>query len=172
VAQRAVDAVLSEARAEIAAGRFPDVIALRAELAGNADALARLDRVLAVHRARSRVARQVSDTTASDTRRALRTRPSVSADMEVRRAGEFVLEWDAVPAVPTWEIKISERADARTDYEPVRELETGETRVEVELGDRPTRVSILGRSRNGRLVRRAVVSGLSRESWNDRWNRR
>jgi hypothetical protein len=172
VAQRAVDAVLAEARAEIAAGRFPDVIALRAELAGDIEALARLDGVLAVHRARARVAKKVSDTKVSDTRRPLRTKPSVSADMDVRRAGEYVLEWDAQPGVATWELKVSERADARADYETVRELETGEGRVELELGDRPTRVSIVGRSPNGRLVRRAVVSGLSRESWNDRWNRR
>jgi hypothetical protein len=33
-------------------------------------------------------------------------------------------------------------------------------------------VHVLGRDRGGRLVRRAIVSGLTRESWADRWERR
>jgi hypothetical protein len=162
--------VLAEARTEIAAGRFPDVIALRAQLAGDTDALARLDGVLAVHRARARIATKVSDSTVSGSR--LRTRPSVSADMDVRKAGEFRLEWDAVPAVAAWEVRISERADARSDYELVQELETGDARVELSLGERPTRVNILGRTHSGRLIRRATISGLTRDTWSGRWNRR
>jgi hypothetical protein len=165
--------VLAEARAEIAAGRFPDVIALRARLAGDPEALARLDGVLAVHRARARVATKLSDTfKVSDTSSALRTRPSISADLDVRRAGEFVLEWGAAPAVAAWEIRLGERADVRADYETVATFETSATRVELPLGDRTMRVHIVGRSRTGKVVRRAIVSGLTRENWSDRWQKR
>ena len=62
----------------------------------------------------------------------------------------------------------------RADY-VVREslqLEPGVTRVELPLADQPLRVHVLGRSRDGRLVRRAVVSGLTRDGWSDRWQRR
>jgi hypothetical protein len=163
--------VLAEARAEIAAGRYPDVAALRARLAGDEDALSRLDGVLAVHRARTRMARQVSDTKVSDTV-SLRTRPMLQADMDVRRLGDATLVWDAVPGVVSWEVRISERADARSDYVLQDTLEIEATSVDLSLGDRALRVNILGRSRNGRLVRRALVSGLSRDNWADRWQRR
>lgn len=172
VAQRAIDEVLAEARAEIAAGRFPDVIALRARLAGDPEALARLDSVLAVHRARARVAKKAPATVPGTGTRLLRTRPTVTSDMDVRRAGEFVLEWDALPAVPAWEVRVSERSDVRSDYELVEQLETAEPRVRLALGERPVRVNIVGRSRTGKIVRRAMVSGLSRESWDDRWQKR
>jgi hypothetical protein len=33
-------------------------------------------------------------------------------------------------------------------------------------------VHLLGRSRDGRLLRRALISALTQESWNDRWERR
>ena len=50
----------------------------------------------------------------------------------------------------------------------------GRTRssVDLPLDDRPLRVHVVGRTQGGRLLRRAVVSGLTREGWNDRWNRR
>jgi hypothetical protein len=163
--------VLASARAEIAAGRYPDVVALRAELAGDQDALARLDAVLAVHRARARVARNVSHAKVSETR-VLRTRPSVTGDMDIRRAGEYTLEWDAVPAVARWEVRISERTDVRRDYTIRETYEVEKPSIDLPLDDQPLRVHVLGRTRDGRLVRRAIVSGLSREGWNDRWNRR
>jgi hypothetical protein len=163
--------VLAEARSEIAAGRYPDVAALRSRLAGDEEALNRLDGVLAVHRARTRIARPVSDTKVSDTV-SLRTRPTMQADMDVRRSGDSTLEWDAVPSVARWEVRISERADVRSDYSLQDTLELEATSVDLTLGDRPLRVNILGRSRNGRLVRRALISGLSRDNWADRWQRR
>jgi hypothetical protein len=161
VAQRAVDDVLAEARAEIAAGRFPDVIELRARLAGDADALARLDSVMAVHRARARLAQQVSDTKVSDTRSPLRTRVFVSGDLTIRRGDGHVIEWNADPAVQAWELRIGDER---------RELQ--ETRSDLPLTSRPVRVNVVGRSRTGKVVRRAVLSGLTRENWNDRWQRR
>jgi hypothetical protein len=69
-------------------------------------------------------------------------------------------------------VRISERADARRDYVLRESVETTGSSIDLELADRPLRVHVLGRSRDRRLVRRAVVSGLTRDGWNDRWNRR
>jgi hypothetical protein len=180
MAERAVDDVLAEARAAVAAGREPDADALRARLGDDTGALARLERVLAVGRARGRVAGPASNTVLQAspglpvTSRLLRTRPTITANMDVRRVGESTLEWDAVAAVIGWEVRTSERPDARSDY-AVRETKTlaaGETRIELSLGEQSLRVHILGRTRDGRLLRRAVISGLTRSGWRDRWQRR
>jgi hypothetical protein len=179
VAKRAVDAVLAEAREAVAAGREPDAPALRARLGGDAGALARLERILAVGRARGRVAGAASNnlaqaSSALPAARLLRTRPTITANMDVRRVGDSGLEWDAVSAVTGWDVRISERPDVRSDY-AVRETRTlagTETRIELPLGKLPLRVHILGRTRDGRLLRRAVISGLTRDGWRDRWQRR
>ena len=63
MAQRAVDTIIAEARAEIAAGRVPDSAALRARIraeGGGDDALAQLERVFAIQRARARLSREVA----------------------------------------------------------------------------------------------------------------
>jgi len=76
--------------------------------------------------------------------------------------------------VTEWEVRISERATGARDY-AVRETATlpaTATTIELPLGDAPLRVHLLGRGRGGRLVRRAIVSGLTRESWEERWERR
>jgi hypothetical protein len=176
MAERAVDAVLAEARAAVAAGRDPDERALRARLGGDRDALARLERVLAVGRARGRVARPVPGTVVRPPGPALllRTRPTINANMDVRREADSTLVWDAVRAVTGWEVRISERPDARSDYAILQthELAAGETRIELALGALPLRVHILGRTRDGRLLRRAVISGLTRDGWRERWQRR
>jgi len=97
--------------------------------------------------------------------------------MDVRKAREgdsVVLQWDRAAAVTGWEVRFSERPDPRSDYE-LREtlsLPPDATRVVVPLADRPLRVHVLGRRRDGQLVRRAIVSGLTLDTWNDRWQRR
>jgi hypothetical protein len=97
--------------------------------------------------------------------------------MEVRRKTEgdrFLLTWDTTRAIAGWEVRFSERPDARGEYE-VREtltLPPETTTVALPLGDKPLRVHVLGRSRDGRLLRRAVISALTRGGWNDRWERR
>lgn len=168
--------MLAEARAAVAAGREPDEPALRARLGDDRDALARLERVLAVGRARGRVARPAPAvaTPPPEPTRLLRTRPTVNANMDVRRDGGSGLVWDAVPAVVGWEVRISERPDVRADYvvRATHELAAAETRIELPLGTLPLRVHILGRTRDGRLLRRAVISGLTRDGWADRWQRR
>jgi hypothetical protein len=184
------DAIVAEARAQVAAGRAPDLEALAARLrgvatddAGRRRALAQLERVAAVHRARTLVERPAGPPAPKPAsaplpgrslRAALRTKPTIVGNLEVRREDGFALAWDAVPAVAAWEVRFSERADARSDYRELEALDlpAQTTRVEVPLGDRLFRVNVIGRSRDGRPVRRALVSALTRETWADRWQRR
>jgi hypothetical protein len=75
--------------------------------------------------------------------------------------------------VAEWEVRFSERPDARSDYveRSAFVLPAAETSVDVPLGDNAVRVNILGRGR-GRLQRRALISGLTRDGWSSRWQRR
>jgi hypothetical protein len=179
-------AIIDEARAAIADGRQPDARALEARIRSAAKRqqsdpsrpLKQLERVLSIHRARDALARQPAPPPASPSRRpAIRTRPTITGNMEVRRKKEgesFGLAWDAASGVAEWEVRISERPDARRDY-AVRDtlkLAANETSLELPLGDRSVRVHVLGRSRGGKLVRRAVISALTRDSWDERWQRR
>jgi hypothetical protein len=71
-------------------------------------------------------------------------------------------------------VRIAERPDIRRDYvaRDERELAADVTELELPLGETPTRVHVVGRGRGGRLVRRAILTGVTRETWNDRWQRR
>ncbi len=188
MAANAYAAIIAEARAAVAGRREPDQRALEARIraaggdaAAEKRALQQLERVVSVHRARTLVGREPVAPTppppAPSLRTALRTRPTISANMDVRqqRDGDrFVLAWDTAPAIAGWEVRFSERPDARADYE-VREtltLAPEATTVELPLGDNPLRVHLLGRSRDGRLLRRAVISALTRAAWGERWERR
>jgi len=197
---RELAAILAAARADVAAGRDPDATALQARIraagsrAGRGGAKAQeralqeLERVLTVHRARARLAVPPTPPAAATApgpasagrpraRTAFRAQPTISGNMEVRRARRndaVVLTWDAAAAVTGWDVRFSERADARSEY-VVRETLTlpgSATSVELTLGELPLRVHILGRAGNGRLVRRAIVSALTQDNWNDRWQRR
>jgi hypothetical protein len=171
------EVIIDEARALVAAGESPDWKALRDRIRAlggdQRDALKRLERVGAVHRAR---ASTPAAPVTSDAPRAalLKSRATMTGNMDVRRDGGATLVWPREPKVVTWEVRISERSDPRGDYE-VREsgeLPGEATSMELPLGDSPLRVHLLGRDRGGRLVRRAIVSGLTRETWAERWQRR
>lgn len=201
---RAVTAIVNEARAHVAAGREPNAAALEARVRAAAQrerpgqddeqaaaidraeraGLKQLERVVAVQRARAALTREPPQRPAAAAptlprrRGALRTRPTITGNMDVRKreeAGAVTISWDAVPAVASWEVRFSEQpARSRGDY-VVRETVTlpdGTTAVELPLGERPLRVNLLGRGRDGRLVRRAMISALTRESWSERWERR
>jgi hypothetical protein len=180
--------ILAEARAAVAAGTAVDEESLRARIravgggaAAERRALEQLARIAAVRRARARLAEPPSSTAPQRAPRPrpalLRARPTISANMEVRREGgadAAVLAWEPAPGVESWEVRVSERPSSRGDY-VVRETRTlpgTATSTEVPLGERPLRLHLLGRGRDGRLVRRAVVSALTRESWGERWQRR
>jgi hypothetical protein len=174
------ETIIDEARALVAAGGSPDWKALRDRIRAlggdQREALRRLERVGAVHRARTSVTPARPEPPPAPSRRPalLRTRPTITGNMDVRRTDGDVLEWPREPKVTAWEVRISERPDPRGDYE-VREsgeLPGETTSIAVPLGDAPLRVHLLGRDRGGRLVRRAIVSGLTRETWGERWQRR
>lgn len=183
--------ILDQARASIAAGRTPDWAVLEARLQAvalkprasadpdrEARALKQLQLLASVQRARARLT-PAADERVAPTRRpaALRERPTISGNMEVRRDADgeaFVLRWDATPEVLEWVARVSERSDPRGGY-AVREelrLPADATSVEVPLGSNALRVHLLGRGRGGKLVRRAVMSPLTPESWGERWQRR
>ncbi len=200
---RALAAIVAEARAHVAGGRDPNGDALEARVraaaaralegAGDERAqeirtaerrtLQQVRRIASVHRARTLVTREPQRPEPAPAPRlprpgtrpgALRTRPTINANMDVRRDGDSALVWDRAHGVVSWEVRFSERPDPRRDY-AVREtltLPPETTRVEVPLGALPVRVHLLGRGRDGRLVRRAIVSGLTRAGWHDRWERR
>ena len=179
-------AILAEVRAEVAAGRAPDARRfterIRAVGGGKRDekrALEQLARVVAVYRARSVVAREPPARPAEPPRPALRrpvlrTRPTITGNLDVRRDGDSSLRWNPLKAVAKWEVRIAERPDPRGDYvvRETRELAADTTAVELPLGEHPLRVHVLGHNRGGRLLGRAIVSGLTREGWRDKWERR
>lgn len=178
-----IDAVLREARAAVAGGSDPDWKVLRDRIrtaapdeAARKQGLAQLERIGAVHRARRARPEPPAPRTVPRTP-VLRTRPSLAGDLDVRRerAGDvFELAWPAQPGVERWEVRIAERSGTKSDYVPLEshELPGSATRFVLPVGDVPVRVHLLGRSRGGRLVRRAIASGLTRSSWDERWQRR
>ncbi len=181
-------AILEEARARVAAREELDAASLDDRLravGGGAPqeraALQQLERVLAIQRARTRLAQQPARPVAGAApvrrRSALRTRPTISGNMDVRRQrrGQTpILSWEPSSGVTSWDVRFSERPDSRSDYAVRDELNLPgtATNIEVTLGERTMRIHLLGRGRDGRLVRRAIISGLTEESWNDRWERR
>src|SRR4051812_8564694 len=190
IQQEALAAIIDEARTDIAAGREPDEKALAARIrkaGGGKQALQQLERVLTIQRARARLAAPPTPPPPPPSpapirpraRAAFRAQPTISGNMDVRRAraGEssITLTWDAPPpSVTAWDVRFSERPDARSDYvvREERTLPRTETSLELDLGELPLRVHILGRANDGRLVRRAIVSALTRDNWDDRWQRR
>jgi hypothetical protein len=181
-----IDTIIAAARADVAAGREPDEASLEtrirkapADEAARRRALDQLHRIVAVHRARSRVAAPAAappPPAPAPRRAAYRAKATIGANFELRREGEgetAALAWDRAP-VAGWEVRISERRDARSDY-VVREttsLPGDATRLDLPLGELPLRVHLLGRGRDGRLVRRAMISGVTRDNWRDRWQKR
>lgn len=173
--------ILDEARAQIARGGEPDADALEARIRAAGDdaepALAQLRRILAVHRARRAVAAGTPTPPAPRPRQRAeyRATPTIAANMAVRArsTGDTVtLEWDALPAVAEWQARVSERPDARSPYVEREHLVLDSPRLELRLTDGPRRVHLLGRNAAGRLVQRAVISGLTRSNWSQRWVKR
>jgi hypothetical protein len=178
--------IIGEARKRVASGGKLDAKGFEARIrAAGGDterALQQLARIVSVQRARALIAGPPTHEpkpAAEPLRRplALRTKPTITGNMDIRRerrGGAFALAWTAEPKVVAWDVRLSERPDVRGDY-VVREERTlpgTDTSLELELGDTPFRVHLLGRGRDGRLVRRAIISALTRGGWDERWQRR
>jgi hypothetical protein len=182
------EAIVAEARALIAAGREPDWRALKARISASGgrkgraqeQALQQLERLRAVRRARSLVDREPAPPPAPAVRPrrpAFRTRPTITGNMDVRRSGDAetaTLDWDRAPGVTSWDVRVSRRSSARDAYaaEEERSLPAAETTVALPLQELPIRVHLLGRGSAGQLLQRALISGLTRDNWNERWQRR
>jgi len=174
------DAIIDEARALVAAGASPDWKQLRDRIRAlggdQREALRRLERVGAVQRARTSVEKRGApvEAPAAPAPTLLKSRPTITGNMDVRRGNGDALVWTREPKVTAWELRISERPDPRSAYElrESGELPGDATGVDLPLGEVPLRVHLLGRDRGGRLVRRAIVSGLTRATWGERWQRR
>ncbi len=178
--------IIDEARKRVASGKTLDAAAFEARLraaGGETErALGQLARIVSVQRARTLIAgpparAPVPPPAPLHRPLALRTKPTITGNMEVRRerrGDSFVLAWTAESKVVAWDVRLSERPDARGEYvvREERSLPGPETSFELELGDVPSRVHLLGRGRDGRLVRRAIISALTREGWGERWQRR
>jgi len=175
----AYEQIIADARRIVARGSTVDAAAFERRIravggAGEEEALRRLALVVAVHRARARFAEPRPAQEPPKPAKPLRTRPTISGALDVRRGRDFVLEWRAARDVASWEVRIAERPDIRRDYveREERDLPGAATEVELPLGDSPMRVRIVGKDSRGRLVRRAVLTGVTRETWNERWQRR
>jgi len=176
--------ILDEARAQIARGDEPDAAAFETRIRevvapGGGDALRQLERLLAVARARRAVATEPTPPppTPAPKRRAevYRAKPTIAANMVVRARASgngVVLEWDAVRGVGEWDARVADRPDARSPYTDRETRKLTEAHLELQLSDLPQRVSITGRNATGRIVQRAVISGLTTENWRQKWQQR
>ena len=177
--QQEVTDILDEVRAQIARGVEPDAVVLEERVrALDPKALPRLRRLLAVHRAKRSVREPPRPAPAPRPRAtppAYRAKPTITANVAVhaRAQGEaVVLEWDAPRGVGAWEVRVGERRDARSQYVDRETVQLPEPRYQLELTDLPLRVSVVGRNASGRIVQRALISGLTRSNWSQKWQQR
>ncbi len=83
------------------------------------------------------------------------------------------LSWDAAPAIVEWRLRLAKRPDPRQPYldDESETLRPETTRFLLALDEVPRRVQITGHARDGRVVRRAVISALTRENGGAQWKR-
>jgi hypothetical protein len=193
-------AIINEARRQIATGGTPDATSFERRLrdegraarkkapsldeaidAAERAAVKQLGLLMRVHQARRRI-EQVPEPPPAATprpslRSALRTRPTIVGNMDFQRSeheGTLILTWDPAPGVADWEIRFSERPRPGAEYVTLETvtLPATTTNVIVPVGENAFRVNVVGRSRDGRPRSRAVISGLTKSSWSERWERR
>ncbi len=91
-----------------------------------------------------------------------------------KRTGAGVdLSWDGAPNVVEWTLRVSTRPDPRQDYvdgDPVTLPATARS-YEVGLDEHPRRIQLYGHARDGRVVRRAVISALTSGNSGAQWKR-
>src|SRR5205823_8954932 len=103
------EVIIDEARALVAAGESPDWKALRDRIRAlggdQRDALRQLERVGAVHRARASAPAAPAEAGAPRTA-LLKSRATITGNMDLRRDGAATLIWPREPKVATWEVRI------------------------------------------------------------------
>lgn len=109
-------------------------------------------------------------------RLALQPSATIVGNMAVRKksSGDGIeLSWDAAPNVTEWTIRVSVRPDPRQDYvegELVK-LPSAAAAFDVALDELPRRIQLHGLARDGRVVRRAIVSALTSGNSSAQWKR-
>ncbi|MCY7303076.1 MAG: hypothetical protein LH654_08595 [Thermoleophilia bacterium] len=110
--------------------------------------------------------------------RRLTLQPSATivGNMAVRKkpAGDGVeLSWDTGPNITAWTIRVSVRPDPRQDYVEgeLVTLAPATGRFDVALDELPRRIQLYGLARDGRIVRRAIVSALTSGNSGAQWKR-
>ncbi len=110
--------------------------------------------------------------------RRLTLQPSATivGNMAVRKkpAGDGVeLSWDTAPNITAWTIRVSVRPDPRQDYVEgeLVTLAPATARFDVALDELPRRIQLYGLARDGRIVRRAIVSALTSGNSDAQWKR-
>lgn len=110
--------------------------------------------------------------------RRLALQPSVTivGNMSVRKkpaAQGLELSWDAASNVTEWRLRVSVRPDPRQEYVEgeVVTLPPASTSFTVALDERPRRIQLYGHARDGRIVRRAVISALTSGNSGAQWKR-
>ena len=109
-------------------------------------------------------------------RLAIQPSATIVGNMAVRKkaVGDVVeLSWDRAPNVTEWTIRVSVRPDPRQDYVEgeLLTLAPSTVRFDVELDELPRRIQVYGLARDGRIVRRAVVSALTSGNSSAQWKR-
>ena len=109
-------------------------------------------------------------------RLALQPSATIVGNMAVRKkptANGLELGWDAAANVTEWRVRVSTRPDPRRDYVEgeIVILPAGATSFEVELDEDPRRIQLHGHARDGRIVRRAIVSALTSGNSGAQWKR-
>ena len=109
-------------------------------------------------------------------RLALQPSATIVGNMAVRKkpGGDGVeLSWDAAPNVTEWTIRVSVRPDPRQEYVEgeALTLASATVRFDVALDELPRRVQLYGLARDGRIVRRAIISALTSGNSGAQWKR-
>ena len=109
-------------------------------------------------------------------RLALQPSATIVGNMAVRKkptAEGLELSWDPSPKVTEWKLRVSVRRDPRAEYVDgdVTTMPAGSSSFEVALDELPRRIQLHGHARDGRIVRRAVVSALTSGNSGAQWKR-
>lgn len=109
-------------------------------------------------------------------RLALQPSATIVGNMTVRKQPAtpgLELSWDPAANVTEWRVRVSVRPDPRRDYVEgeVVTLPPAVTSFTVELDERPRRIQLFGHARDGRIVRRAVISALTSGNSGAQWKR-
>jgi hypothetical protein len=109
-------------------------------------------------------------------RLALQPSATIVGNMAVRKksAGDGIqLSWDAAPNVAEWTVRVSIRPDPRQDYVEgeVFRLPPAAATFELPLDELPRRIQLYGLARDGRIVRRAIISALTSGNSGAQWKR-